>query len=265
MNTRWKKFFLSLALLIDLGLLLFSCILIYLLQFDDEFKKKVGDAETRDLILPVYYAIAFIFFSIVIALIRYLFKDKNSAKNENRKIANRNLATYSSRFYAALIDTVPFICVSLLSYKIQSWNTWNFSFFYLLEFLYFSYELFLSAYYGQTVGKMMLKIKIFKMDGSDIGMRESFLRLIPNLIPLLMTLFAYLYSFNQLSDSFFQSSDFSELTMKFEKLNPYSKYTIILTYFVGSLELVTMFLNRERRAVHDLIAGTIVLEKEPKS
>jgi uncharacterized RDD family membrane protein YckC len=123
----------------------------------------------------------------------------------------------------------------------------------------------LSAYYGQTVGKMMLKIKIFKMDGSDIGMRESFLRLIPNLIPLLMTLFAYLYSFNQLSDSFFQSSDFSELTMKFEKLNPYSKYTIILTYFVGSLELVTMFLNRERRAVHDLIAGTIVLEKEPKS
>ncbi len=265
MNMRWKKFFLSLALLIDLGLLLFSCILIYLLQFDEEFKKPIGDKATIDLILPAYYASAFIFFSIVIALIRYLFKDKDLEKNKDRKIANRNLATYGSRFYAALIDTVLYMSISLLSYKIQSWNTWNFSFFYLLEFLYFSYELFLSARYGQTVGKMVLKIKIFKMDGSNIGMRESFLRLIPNLIPLLLTFVFYLYFFSQLNDSFFQSNSFSDLTSRFEKLNPYSKYIIILTYFVASLELVTMFLNKERRAVHDLIAGTIVLEKDPKS
>lgn len=262
---RWKKIFLSLALLIDLGLLLFFSIFIYLLQFDDEFKKPIGDKATIDLILPAYYAIVFVFFSIVISLIRYLFKDKDFDKNENRKIANRNLATYGSRFYAALIDSILYMSISLLSYKIQSWNTWNFSFFYLLEFIYFSYELFLSARYGQTVGKMLLKIKIFKMDGSNIGMRESFLRLIPNLIPLLLTFIFYLYFFNQLNESFFKDSDFSELTMKFQKLNPYSKYTLILTYFVASLELVTMFLNKERRAVHDLIAGTIVLEKDPRS
>ena len=111
------------------------------------------------------------------------------------------------------------------------------------------YYIILHAKYGQTVGKRATGVKIFdKSEEQDISWRQAIMR---DIVPVFFLLASVMYlayfgvSINQAVESGATGII----------LNAYLYSTIVWTF----AEVITMLFNSKRRAVHDFIAGTVVV------
>jgi uncharacterized RDD family membrane protein YckC len=103
--------------------------------------------------------------------------------------------------------------------------------------------------YGQTLGKMASTVKVFSLDEVNvIGYRRAFLR---ELIWLFTTFLGLLYLLFQPP----LSNDISTETM-----DRYGYFVFWVSLVSTVIELTTMFLNSKRRSLHDLIAGSVVID-----
>jgi len=109
------------------------------------------------------------------------------------------------------------------------------------------YSILMHGYYGQTIGKMIASIKVIDLNEKDsITMRQAFYRdsfpLIGTLIILVLT---YIPGIND---------------------NPILQILLAFAGFMvigwSLLEIITMMTNPKRRALHDLIAKTVVIRTE---
>ena len=114
---------------------------------------------------------------------------------------------------------------------------------------YFSFSIYVVAMhgrFGQTVGKMITGVTVLREDNEEsISYRQSFIRESPYIAILLIGWIAVAYYLVTNSG-----------------LAEYQKFDLLLGY-VGLvwffLEIVTMLFNNKRRALHDFIAGTVVV------
>lgn len=100
------------------------------------------------------------------------------------------------RFLALLIDglAVSVVIVPLVvSLSLLSVNSQNLSVLVVVDLfvviLVFAYYIVMEAIWGATLGKLALKLRVVKMDGSPIGWKESVIR---NLLRIIDGLFDYL-------------------------------------------------------------------------
>ena len=119
--------------------------------------------------------------------------------------------------------------------------------------------------FGGTPGKLAVGIRIRKLDGSPVGYREAFLRYFPDaLLGCLMSI-ALLVPLFHMTDAEYQSLDFVARSRRTIELAP-SWYTplhwVQTAWFWG--ELLVLLTNEKRRALHDFIAGTVVVYAPPK-
>jgi uncharacterized RDD family membrane protein YckC len=112
------------------------------------------------------------------------------------------------------------------------------------------YNVLMHGYYGQTVGKMITGVKVVDVSESPISLRQAFLR--DSVYAGLCTIELILFLFQ-----------------KFFSGNVESPIMESLTVLVGSagfvwflVEVVTMLTNEKRRALHDFIAGTVVVRTQ---
>ncbi len=111
------------------------------------------------------------------------------------------------------------------------------------------YYIIMHAKFGQTVGKMATGVKIFdKSEEADISWKQAVLRDIVPVFFFAVSL-AYLVYSGVSIDEAVQSGPEGIF------LNAYVYSTIAWSL----AEIVTMLFNRKRRAVHDFVAGTVVV------
>lgn len=122
------------------------------------------------------------------------------------------------------------------------------------------YSVYLVQRYGGTPGKLMAGLRIRKPNGTKIGYREAFLRYLPDTVLTAIMQLGLIYACLAISDA-----EYSSLTSiaRYERLNAvapwwYRPSTIALQIWVWS-EFIVMMTNRKRRALHDFIAGTVVI------
>ena len=126
----------------------------------------------------------------------------------------------------------------------------------------FWYHIYLPKRYGGTPGKLIVGIKIVKMDSSFIGWKESILRhcvyLVLSIISIGMNSIAILLADVEIYES---------LTM-FEKsvyLSPLALgqniISILSNIWVWS-EIIVLLFNKRKRAIHDFIAGTVIIKSK---
>jgi uncharacterized RDD family membrane protein YckC len=104
------------------------------------------------------------------------------------------------------------------------------------------------ALYGQTLGKMATKVKVLAATETSVpGFRRSLLRDSVYIVMMITSLVWFIVIL--LQDGF--TAAYWESNVSF----------VIGLFSVGwfFLELVTMLLNRRRRALHDYIGGTVVV------
>ncbi len=136
----------------------------------------------------------------------------------------------------------------------------------------FVYSIIFHGLCGQTLGKFILKIKVLTISETKISFKNSFIRdAIPLFLAFLLITYMYYYfpefsllvNNDNLSEqqvaSLFSNNDI------LGKLHIYSPIGILLLLSLGwyVLEILTVLTDYKRRALHDLIADTVVVKKVP--
>jgi uncharacterized RDD family membrane protein YckC len=103
--------------------------------------------------------------------------------------------------------------------------------------------------YGQTLGKKMMGIKVFNLDERTvIGYKKAFLR---ESVWLLVTLTGIIILLIKTQNDPSNAED---------NFNSYDNLVMIASSSWFLLELITMLSNTKRRAIHDYIAGSVVVD-----
>ena len=124
------------------------------------------------------------------------------------------------------------------------------------------YHVYLVKRYGGTPGKLILNIKIAKLDGSDVGYREASLRYLVLFCLTFSMSFASIMVISGMTDAEYFSMDWTqraEYTIE-NVPNWYHIAQIALNIWIWS-EFIVMLTNKKRRALHDFMAGTVVINK----
>jgi uncharacterized RDD family membrane protein YckC len=164
-------------------------------------------------------------------------------------------STFWNRFFAHWIDGFVFIPLSVLSiwlmnmfandtyitYHIQSFNT-------IAVYL---YTIVFHGAFGATIGKMVCGVKVIdKEENKELSYKQAFIR---DSIPLFLSMVVVVISHPKVNFDLLGNSS--------------SSFFIVLFSIVGSLsvlwsitEIITMLSNKKRRALHDFIAGSVVVK-----
>jgi uncharacterized RDD family membrane protein YckC len=158
--------------------------------------------------------------------------------------------TFGKRVLAALGDGFVFIPFTILSNRFDDPN--DKGAYFVISLLYIIcwmlYVVIGHGKYGQTIGKHLMGIKVFDLQEQNvIGYRKAFYR---EAIWFFAAIAALVYLKITIDTSGAQS----------ETIPYYHGYVRLTMSMWLVLELVTMFFNTKRRALNDLIAGSIIVD-----
>jgi uncharacterized RDD family membrane protein YckC len=164
--------------------------------------------------------------------------------------------TFGRRFWAAIVDMAVFVPLGWLDNTIwvnakvpivlSVWLVINTSIFWL-------YEVLLLGYYGQTIGKFVCNVKVLDKTEKPLSMRQAFYR---EAVPIIIGIPVLFYEINNVLAGHIANKGLpTEMNFIWKAFLGFS-----LLWFL--LELVTMLTNKKRRAVHDFIAGSVVVRLE---
>lgn len=162
-------------------------------------------------------------------------------------IAHNKYETGGARFVALIIDGMILNFagwfLSFLNNMESAMMLWIIGIFQML--LPYLYSIFLHGYCGQTIGKMATNVKIY--DQSEKQLISYKQALIRDSVPLsILVLVQVLSLFTSMEDYGWML--FIGMSMLF------------LMVFWSILEIITMLFDSKKRALHDYMAGTVVLK-----
>jgi uncharacterized RDD family membrane protein YckC len=174
----------------------------------------------------------------------------------------RKYQTFWRRFWAGFVDGLIFI--PLYWFDTIIWNKHDHVSVYLLliwytiyQFSFVAYSVLMHGSFGQTLGKMITRVKVFdvseqkRLAMSQAVRRDIFLLIT---IPIDIALAApKILSGVNIMDEHAISYGVSFFFMMFTSLG----------WFLT--ELITMLLSKKRRALHDFIAGSVVIKLPQQS
>lgn len=158
------------------------------------------------------------------------------------------------RFFAVIIDSVLLIVFTQLfslllsnqislptgAFAIQAFTLSTPVFYYII----------LHFYYGKTLGKMIMKVKVLDTFETKINLGQSIIRSLPQLIPVI-----FLVGFGTILSS-------SENSGESEKAFAASviQYSYVALVFWNLADAIVALSTEKHRALHDYIAGTVVVK-----
>lgn len=173
-------------------------------------------------------------------------------------------AGFWKRFGAYWIDVMTFLPIIALSL----WGNEQsrlFQLYWLIPGLVIGiwFHVYLVKKYGGTPGKLLLKIKIAKIDGSDVGYKEAVLRYSVLFVISFVMSVGLLPVVLEMTDTEYFSMGWQERTLYMLEHTPswYNAVNIVMNIWIWS-EFLVMLTNKKRRALHDFIAGTVVIPRE---
>ena len=154
------------------------------------------------------------------------------------------------RWLASMIDGVLFMPLALAAdyFEISS-NTTAFFLFTISHVLLFTLYLVIGhGHFGQTLGKYVMGIKVLNVqETGTIGYWRAFLR-------------DSVWFFAQTAGIVFIIINTQGSPEPVTNYGSFNMITDLITLSWFLLEVITMLLNKKRRAMHDLIAGSVVVD-----
>lgn len=110
------------------------------------------------------------------------------------------------------------------------------------------YFILMHGFFGQTVGKMLMKVKVLNADETPLKFYQAILRDAPQ---LLFTLGSFVFL-----NSLFASAEQTAIKPEDYFGNPF----VVIMALWGLADIISVFINEKRRALHDYIAGSVVVK-----
>jgi uncharacterized RDD family membrane protein YckC len=122
------------------------------------------------------------------------------------------------------------------------------------------FHVYLVKRYGGTPGKLMLGLRILRVDGTPAGYKEALLRYAPLFVMAFFVSVAFAIAAWKMSEAEYLSLGWQDRFARLKQLTPwwYGPLYLLETIWVFS-EFVVMMTNKKRRALHDFVAGTVVV------
>ncbi|RHW75242.1 RDD family protein [Colwellia sp. RSH04] len=174
-----------------------------------------------------------------------------AAKAEIEKLQELDkYATFGPRFWASIIDGVVISVLSaiLVFLGTQAGGGIQTILGYIDTVQFAVYSVALHTLYGQTFGKMALDVKVVDyLTENHISFKQAFLR---DCVPVVMLILLLIASIFVPAEQAGETPDWLI----------YAMMAFGISYFLWHLlEIITMLFNEKNRALHDFIAGTVVI------
>lgn len=180
-----------------------------------------------------------------------------SRDKEQGHMIEKRFKTFWRRVWAGAIDGAIFLPLSLMYNWV--WSTFqNHPVLLLFWFIFSStafhiYSIIFHGLYGQTLGKMAVNVRVIDILGNKLSMSQAFRR---DMVPLFLFAVSLAIDGPKILNSIYpQNPAFVKFDLAF-----------FLTLFTGIgwfiAEVITMLTNNRRRAIHDYIAGSVVVKTE---
>lgn len=124
------------------------------------------------------------------------------------------------------------------------------------------YRPFMHAFFGATVGKMACRIRVINENGEKLSLLTAYIRNIPFLAQALVALAGQLILFS--SEEFQSASSFMEIAQMQQQqgIGPLDIVTYLLILVV-LIDCVVAAFSYRKRALHDMLAGSFCVYKNP--
>lgn len=170
-------------------------------------------------------------------------------------------AGFWSRLGSLLLDAIFMIPIVFLTLYLNGLGKNIYFITFIPNFLFgLWYGIYLPKKYGGTPGKLVVGIKIIRIDGEPIDWKESILRYSINLVIILFSVIMMTVCILQVDDSVFTSLSWLNQSQYLMTLSPtFFKVHIWISNIWIYGELVVLLTNKRKRAIHDFIAGTVIV------
>jgi uncharacterized RDD family membrane protein YckC len=175
-------------------------------------------------------------------------------------INDRIYSGFWSRLGANFLDGLILIPYSFLLLYIYSLNLYAYFFLIIPSLLIsFWYNVYLPKRYGGTPGKLIVGLKIVKMDSSSIGWRESFLRFSVNIAFIIINIVMMVIAVFMADQETYNNLTWFDKSTYLASLTNVTLITTLSNIWIWS-EVIVLLFNKRKRAIHDFIAGTVIIK-----
>ena len=164
-----------------------------------------------------------------------------------------NYRTFLPRVIAVIIDSLVFLPLAIINYPISGLElppSIFYLWFLIMNLAHPFYTVLMHGYYGQTLGKMVLKVKVVDLQENPITFNQAVVRSLPEII------------FNS-SVVFIAMSQTGTDNASFLPVSSVAAALTILSIIWGIADIAVFVLNEKNCALHDFIAGTVVVKSNP--
>lgn len=169
-------------------------------------------------------------------------------------------STFWSRVGAALLDVVFLMPLYGLDFLIGGHPRFYLYMVVPTALITLFYYVFLVTRYGATPGKKLVGLRIAMLDGSAVTAKAAFLRYGMWWLFALLSSFSMITAASTLPAEAFEGVSYMARSAALTAAQPGWASGIMWAmqlFFWGSI--ITMLINKKRRTLHDMIAGTVVV------
>ena len=172
-------------------------------------------------------------------------------------------AGFWKRFLANLVDSIVLFLVSLPFYFLFSKSKVMAIILTLpLTFLYFAYTVYFHGRWGKTLGKMSVKIRVILVDSRPIKWKNAFLRSSVDFGFALITSIGTIMALFVISTNEYLSLNWLEQASGLQPLQTmFFRFVSFAAMIWTYSEVIVLLFNKKNRAIHDFIAGTVVVHE----
>ncbi|HEY4785655.1 MAG TPA: RDD family protein [Bacteroidales bacterium] len=182
-----------------------------------------------------------------------------------KSFPNLNESIYAgfwSRLGSLILDLLISAPIIFLLEYINGLSRVNYYYTFIPGLLFtFFYHVYCVRKWGGTPGKLIMNIKILKLNGRPVDWEQAFLREIVSIIYSIVMIIVMIISLSKISDELFDRLDYVQRSVILASLSPISfKFLIWFNNIWVYSELIILLLNKRKMALHDYIASTVVVK-----
>jgi len=173
----------------------------------------------------------------------------------------RVYAGFWKRFCAGIADAFIIIPLAFLFVWLKGFDTTLAILITIPSSILFAmYNVYFNARFGGTPGKLAVSIRIVKPNGMRIGWPEAWKRSAVDLVFAFLVVVVQVWALLHVDPEQYSSVGWLK---RAELLQPpwFNSVTTLSHVWIWS-EVVVLLFNKRKRAIHDFIAGTVVIKKE---
>jgi uncharacterized RDD family membrane protein YckC len=177
---------------------------------------------------------------------------------------SRVYAGFWKRFCAGLVDAFIILPLAFLFLWLEGLDRTLAIFITIPSSILFAmFNVYFHARFGGTPGKLAVGIRVTRPDGTRIGWAQAWKRSSVDLVFAFLVLVFEVWALLHVDPTKFSSVGWIERTQLLQQHQPswFNSVNILQQIWIWS-EVVVLLFNKRKRAIHDFIAGTVVVHKQ---